>query len=47
MRVQHQLPYEEIARVMNLSLAAVKVKVHRVRLKLAAMQLNEETEPWK
>ena len=47
MRVQHQLPYEEIARVMNLSLAAVKVKVHRVRLKLAALQLNEETELWR
>jgi RNA polymerase sigma-70 factor (ECF subfamily) len=44
LRVQHQLPYDEVARVMNLSLSAVKVKVHRVRLKLAAQHLNEETK---
>lgn len=31
MRVQHDLPYEEIARVLNLSETATKVKVHRVR----------------
>lgn len=35
LRVQHELPYEEIARIMNLSLSAVKVKVHRARLKMA------------
>jgi RNA polymerase sigma-70 factor (ECF subfamily) len=34
LRVQHDLPYEEIARVLGLSLTAVKVKVHRVRRRL-------------
>ena len=34
LRVQHELPYAEIARVLTLSLTAVKVKVHRVRKKL-------------
>lgn len=42
LRVYHELPYAEIARVLNLSLSAAKVKVHRARLKLAA--LREETE---
>ena len=42
LRVQHDLPYAEIARITELSLSAVKVKVHRVRLKLAALQLQEE-----
>ena len=43
LRVQHELPYEEIARVLGLSLSAVKVKVHRVRLKLISMVNDEET----
>jgi RNA polymerase sigma-70 factor (ECF subfamily) len=34
LRVQHELPYAEIARVLGLSLSAAKVKVHRVRRKL-------------
>jgi RNA polymerase sigma-70 factor (ECF subfamily) len=34
LRVQHELPYAEIARVLIISLAAAKVKVHRVRKKL-------------
>jgi RNA polymerase sigma-70 factor (ECF subfamily) len=34
LRVQHELPYAEIARVLQLSLSAVKVKVHRTRKKL-------------
>lgn len=42
LRVQHDLPYAEIARITNLSLSAVKVKVHRVRLRLAEMELNKE-----
>ncbi len=37
LRVQHELPYDEIARVLELSLSAVKVKVHRVRKKLLAL----------
>ena len=31
MRVQQDLPYEEIARVLNISETAAKVKVHRAR----------------
>ena len=42
LRVQNELPYAEIARVLGLSLAAAKVKVHRVRKKLLALNGNEE-----
>ena len=28
LRVQHELPYDEIARVLGLSLASTKVKIH-------------------
>lgn len=41
LRVQHELPYEEIARILEIPLTTVKVKVHRSRLKLAAIQLKE------
>jgi RNA polymerase sigma-70 factor (ECF subfamily) len=34
MHVQDDLPYAEIARALGLSLTAVKVRVHRARLKL-------------
>ena len=45
LRMQYELPYAEIARVMGISLSAAKVKIHRVRLKLAAERsYNEETE---
>jgi RNA polymerase sigma-70 factor, ECF subfamily len=43
LRVQHELSYEEIARVMQLKTTTVKVKVHRARLKLAAMLAGEES----
>lgn len=33
-----EMPYEEIARVLGLSLAAVKVKIHRARLALAGVR---------
>ena len=36
------LPYTEIARVLGLSLATVKVKVHRARVKLLRDRLSEE-----
>jgi len=36
MRADAGMPYEEIARTLGISVAAVKVKVHRARLKLAA-----------
>jgi DNA-directed RNA polymerase specialized sigma24 family protein len=42
LRVQHELPYAEIARVLRLSLTATKVKVHRVRKKLLATCFSEE-----
>lgn len=38
LRVQHELPYEEIARVMGISLSAAKIKIHRARLKLTAVR---------
>jgi RNA polymerase sigma-70 factor (ECF subfamily) len=41
LRVQHELPYAEIARVLEISLAATKVKVHRVRKKLLAACVEE------
>ncbi len=42
LRVQHELPYAEIARVLELSLTATKVKVYRVRKKLIAACLEKE-----
>ena len=42
LRVQHELPYAEIARILELSLTATKVKVHRVRKKLLATCVDEE-----
>lgn len=45
LRLQNELSYEEIANVMNISLAAAKVKVHRARLKLTEyMRQQEETQ---
>lgn len=41
LRVQHELPYEEIARILQLPLTTVKVKIHRARLKLAALEIGE------
>ena len=42
LRVQHELSYAEIARVLELSLSATKVKVHRVRKKLLATCVDKE-----
>ena len=42
LRVQHELPYDEIARVLELSLTATKVKVYRVRKKLIATCIDKE-----
>ena len=41
LRVQHELPYAEIARALEISLSAAKVKVHRVRKKLLDMSYKE------
>lgn len=38
MRIQHDLPYEEIARSLGISLSAAKVRVHRARLKLTQLR---------
>jgi len=42
LRVQHELPYDEIARVLELSPAATKVKVYRARKKLIASCIDKE-----
>ena len=42
LRVQHELSYVEIARVLQLSLSASKVKVYRVRKKLIATCIDKE-----
>jgi len=42
LRVQHELPYDEIARVLELSPTATKVKVYRVRKKLIANGIDKE-----
>lgn len=44
LRVQYDLPYAEIGRVLQLSENAVKVKVHRVRKRLFGAQQEEETQ---
>ena len=35
MRAGDEMPYEDIARALDISLASVKAKIHRARLKLA------------
>lgn len=42
MHAQDEMPYEEIAYVLGISLSAAKVKVHRARIKLAAYRLQQE-----
>ncbi len=42
LRVQHELSYVEIARVLKLSLSAAKVKVYRIRKKLIATCIDKE-----
>ena len=42
LRVQHELPYAEIARILGLSLTTTRVKVHRVRKKLLATRIDQE-----
>jgi RNA polymerase sigma-70 factor (ECF subfamily) len=42
MRVLYEMPYEEIARALSLSVSAAKVKVHRARLRLAEARLRKE-----
>jgi RNA polymerase sigma factor (sigma-70 family) len=42
LRVQHELPYDEISRILELSITATKVKVYRVRKKLIANCIDKE-----
>ena len=42
LRLQNELPYEEIASMLNISLAAAKVKVHRARMKLTEYMRQQE-----
>ena len=44
LRVQLDLPCAEIARVLQISLSATKVKIHRVRKKLINIMVNKEAE---
>ncbi len=43
MHALYDMPYDEIARALSLSVVAAKVKVHRARLKLAQARLKKET----
>lgn len=38
MRAMDEMPYEEIARVLGISLAAVKTRIHRARVALATIR---------
>ncbi len=42
LRVQEEMPYQTIADTVGLSLPAVKVKIHRARLKLAQWRTTQE-----
>lgn len=45
MHVQDEMPYAEIAAALGLSLAAVKVKVHRARITLHRLRAQEKNQP--
>ncbi len=48
MRAEDALPYEEIARALNIPVATARVKVHRARLALAAARsASKESKPCK
>lgn len=42
LRVKHELPYTDIARILGISLTSAKVKVHRVRRKLLNDRIQKE-----
>ena len=42
LRVINDLPYEEIARMVGLSITTAKVKVHRIRKKLLELDIGKE-----
>jgi DNA-directed RNA polymerase specialized sigma24 family protein len=41
LRTEHSLPYEEIARVLEISVGAARVKVHRARRRLLAETMTQ------
>jgi RNA polymerase sigma-70 factor (ECF subfamily) len=45
MRAEDDLPYEDIAAALSISVAAAKVKVHRARLRLAELRLKRGRAP--
>ena len=45
MRAQAGMSHEEIAAALGLSVAAVRVRIHRARLKLGTLQVREERKP--
>ena len=42
LRVRHELPYADIARILDLSVSSAKVKVHRVRRRLLEDRMGKE-----
>ena len=45
MRAEDQMPYEDIAAALGITVGAAKVKVHRARLKLAELRMNRGRVP--
>ncbi len=45
MRADDQMPYEEIAKALGISVSSAKVKVHRARLKLAEARPGGDRSP--
>lgn len=43
LRAQHELPYAEIARILEISESSAKVKVHRARLRLTTLRELKES----
>jgi RNA polymerase sigma-70 factor (ECF subfamily) len=44
LRVEHELPYDEIAAVLGVSASAAKVRVHRARLRLATARTRSTAD---
>jgi RNA polymerase sigma-70 factor (ECF subfamily) len=45
LHAREQMPYQEIASILGLSVAAVKVKIHRARVRLVTWCRSAETRP--
>ena len=42
LRVDHELPYDEVASALGITVGAAKVRVHRARLRLARLRGGTE-----